>query len=333
MKKKMLKTVGAVTSAMTAVSAVASAEAAQPVVTVNEAAQTTEYQKVANVQGEFSFHQDAVTPTDQIFSLFGTVATGVCAKPNFAMNNDVDEADYYVNVSGTLKKEQHISLAQLKQQKSQTKKLVCSCATGESLAQAAVTGVPVSEILKLADLDKDANTITFKSDDGYGKKMPLSYVLDKEALIVYAINGEEVPTGVQVWMPGTVASYFTRRVAEIEVSHEDETPAVEQAKPDHRVKVTLANNLEDAVKVGDQIEFEGYADDFGEAISAIEFSLDDGETWTSCPTENANAEKWICWSFGYTAQEAGEYKMEIRARNAEGMTTPLAASVTFTVVE
>lgn len=330
MKKKMRRSLGVLTSAMTAVSAVASADAVQAsVIQIDEAA--AEYVKVANVAGEFAFHQDAVTPTDEIFSLFGTAATGMCAKPNFAFESGEEHADYYLNVSGSLKKMKTFTKAEIEGMPTVQREMICSCATGESLAQAMVTGVPVSAILQMADLEEDANVITFRSADGYGEKLPLSYVLEKEALIVYAINGEAVPTQTQVWMPGTVASYFTRQVADIEVSSEETVPEVKQADAAHRVKVTLGNKVSGTVKSGDKISFTGYADDFGTPIAAIEFSMDGGETWTVCETKDANAEKWICWTFESEAGEPGDYKMEIRARNVNGETTPLAASVTFTV--
>ena len=328
MKKNTIRTLSALTGAMTAVSAAASAEAVQtPVVQVSEAAK--EYNKVANVAGEFTYHQEAVTPTDEIFSLFGTVATGLCAKPDFAFEDG--EASYFINVSGSLKKQKTFTMAELEKMPSVQKMMLCSCATGEALAQAAVTGVPVSAILELADLDEDANVITFRSADGYGEKLPLSYVLEKDALLVYKINGEDVPTQTQIWMPGTVASYFTRQVASIEVSAEETVPEVKTADAAQRVKVMLGNTVDSAVKAGEVIAFTGYADDFGTPIAAIEFSMDGGETWTACETTDANAEKWVCWTFEWKAGAAGEYRMEIRARNANGETTPLAASVVFTV--
>lgn len=327
--KKTMRTLSAAMGAMTMVSAVASAEAAQtPVVQVNEAAK--EYAKVANVEGNFSFHQEAISPRDDIFNLFGTVATGMCAKPNFAFEKG-DEASYYVNLSGSLKKQKVFTTEELEAMPSVERMMVCSCATGEALAQAAVMGVPVSAILEMADLDEDANVITFRAADGYGEKLPLSYVLEKEALLVYKINGEDVPTGTQVWMPGTVASYFTRQVASIEVTAEENVPEVKTADAAQRVKVMLGNTVEGTVKAGEVVAFTGYADDFGTPIAAIEFSMDGGETWTACETAEANAEKWVCWTFEWKAEAAGEYKMEIRARNANSETTPLAASVEFTV--
>lgn len=330
MKKNTLRKLSAATTAMTAISTMVSAETAQtPVVQVNETVK--EYVKVANVQGNFSFHQETITPRDDIFNLFGTVATGMCAKPDFAFAEG-DKAAYFVNVSGSLKKQKIFTKAELEAMPSVKKLMVCSCATGEALAQAAVTGVPISAILELANLDEDANVIAFHSKDGYGDKMPLSYVLEKEALLVYKINGEDVPSQTQIWMPGTVASYFTRQVAEIELSHEEQVPEVKKADTAQRVKVMLSNTVDSTVQVGEVLTFTGYADDFGTPISAIEFSMDGGETWTVCETKDANAEKWVCWSFEWKADAAGEYKIEIRAVNANGETTPLAASVEFMVI-
>ena len=152
--------------------------------------------------------------------------------------------------------------------------------------------------------------------------------LDDDALDDIAGAGN--PTGLQVWMPSTVSKYFTRQVTEIELSCEETLPTVEKAVPAQRAKVSILNRSEETFSVGDQITFEGYADDCGVAITAIEFSLD-GENWTSCPVENASADKWVNWSFNYVAETAGTFKLDVRARTEEGTVSPLASSVIFTV--
>ncbi len=78
--------------------------------------ETVRYDEVSNVQGSFSFDQNVISPADTIFSLFGTAATGVCAKPDFAMDDPAAEENYYVNVSGRLQKSYAVSLSQLKKQ-------------------------------------------------------------------------------------------------------------------------------------------------------------------------------------------------------------------------
>lgn len=166
---------------------------------------------------------------------------------------------------------------------------------------------------------------------GYTSTLPLQYVLDKDALLVWQIGNEDNPSGLQVWMPTTVAKYFTRQVVEIEALHSDEEITVEGAAEEQRAKISILNHMNDVSAVGDEIIFSGYADDCGTAITAVEFSMDGGKTWTSCATENAVSYRWVAWNFAYTAEKAGTYKLDVCARTADGTVSPLAASVVFVV--
>ncbi|MFR3272775.1 MAG: molybdopterin-dependent oxidoreductase [Slackia sp.] len=52
--------------------------------------------------------------------------------------------------------------------------------------------------------------------NGFGRALPLQYALDKKALLVYQVNGQDLKStdgsAVQMWLPETVARYFTRRL-------------------------------------------------------------------------------------------------------------------------
>ena len=294
------------------------------------------YDKVANVQGDFSFTQDRFTPPDEVFSLFETAATAACAKPGFAFSQETDEV-YYINVKGCLKKSLTLTLSEIKARSAKEMTVTCSCATSASVANARITGVPVSEILEAAGLEEQANTITFRAADGYGLSMPLEYVLDKEAMIVYKIGGEELTAErggqAQMWIPDTVAKYFTRQIVEIDVTAVEKAPELIQAADEYRAKVSVLNRFRDSFQVGDQIGFEGYADDFGVPIAAVEFSMDGGETWTTCKTEGASSRAWVYWHFDYLADAAGTYRLDVRAVTTEGRVSPMASSVVFEVKE
>ena len=330
--KKNMKLISGLTGAACLLSSMAVAEEAAAV-TVSERAEET-FAKVANVQGEFAFAQDTLTPPDEVFNLFGTAATYACAKPGFALNQSTRE-EHYINVGGKVKKNFTISAEQLAKMESQKRDLVCTCAMSPSAAMASVRGVRVADLLAMADVEADANTITMKDAQGYGLAMPLSYVLEKDALLVYEIGDLPLETAdgtqVQVWMPDTVAKYFTRQITEIELSTEAEVPVVEGVNPEYRAKVSVLNRFDNTFAVGDQINIEGYADDCGKAIKAIEFSMDGGETWTNCETAGATGDAWVYWHFGYTAEAAGAYKLDVRAVAADGTVSPLASSVVFTV--
>ena len=73
-----------------------------------------EYDKIPNVTGEFSFCQDALTPGDDVFNLFGTATTTVCAKPGFAFDQ-VSRESYYLNIGGEVQKVYTVGLDQIEQ--------------------------------------------------------------------------------------------------------------------------------------------------------------------------------------------------------------------------
>lgn len=85
--------------------------------------------------------------------------------------------------------------------------------------------------------------------------------------------------------------------------------------------------------VGKPLELQGYADDFDRAIVAIEFSLDEGATWTRHDTAGAVPGKMLTWHFAYTPERPGLYRLLVRAVNERGERSPLSDSVEFEAVE
>ena len=294
------------------------------------------YVSVANAQGAFTFNQEGVTPNDELFNVFGTAILSMCSKPAPELAAEQDGvANYYVNVGGQVKENFTVNLSELDDEE-QEALMGCSCATGSPFGQAAVIGVPLASVVGMADLEDGVNTVTAYGADGYGEPLPLQYALDKNALLVYRVNGEELKasegSSVQLWMPETVARYFTRDIVNIELTQEDAEPDVQQVDPCYRNKINIMNYAGGCTFVaGDEITFEGVADDLGSPIEAIEFSFDGGATWTSCATEGATADKWVNWQFSTSFEDAGDYRMTVRAKTADGMVSPLAATLLFQV--
>ena len=327
MKKDMKRILSGAAGAAMLASGVAQTAMAETgyEVSMNEA--SVEYDKVANVQGAFTFDQDVLTPPDEVFNLFGTAVTGVCAKPDFAIGTD--KADYYINVGGKITKAYTVDL---REKPAKTSTMLCSCATAAATVNAKITGVRLADVLELAEMSADVNTITVRGSDGYGTKLPLRYALENDAMLVYQVGGKDIPTGTQLWVPRTVAKYFTRDVVDIELTAEAETPEVAQRDEALRAEIAIMNTVKKAFTLGSEVTFEGYADDLGDAIAAVEFSLDGGETWTSYETANATSEKWVYWHFAYVPETAGTYQLSVRARTVGGSVSPLAANVVFEVM-
>ncbi|WP_160212669.1 hypothetical protein [Adlercreutzia aquisgranensis] len=84
--------------------------------------------------------------------------------------------------------------------------------------------------------------------------------------------------------------------------------------------------------VGQPIVFEGYLDDFDNGVAAVQFSLDDGVSWTDYDTSNAVAEAGLSWRFVYTPEEAGCYLLKVRAKSRSGAVSPLVSGFAFEVL-
>ena len=120
-----------------------------------------------------------VTPADEVFNLFGTATTALCAKPGYAFDAVTHES-YYLNIGGNVEKVYTVGLDEIERMDSKIQKMRCTCGMSPALAMASVKGVKVSDMLSMTDIAPEVNTITFKDKDGYGLPMPLSYVLEKD---------------------------------------------------------------------------------------------------------------------------------------------------------
>ncbi len=102
-----------------------------------------------------------------MFNLFGTVLTGICAKPAFETANAAP--DYYVNLKGQLTKDYSVNLME---QTPQRRILLCACATGPATANAEMTGVKIADLISLAELDEGVNTVTVRARTDTASRCP-----------------------------------------------------------------------------------------------------------------------------------------------------------------
>lgn len=87
------------------------------------------------------------------------------------------------------------------------------------------------------------------------------------------------------------------------------------------------------VETGKPVTFTGYADDYGNQIAAVQFSLDDGESWTSYDVSDSSPDLWVHWTFTYTPETPGAYRLLVRSVRDDGKTSPVADVAEFYAVE
>lgn len=185
-----------------------------------------------------------------------------------------------------------------------------------------------------------ANTVTFTAADGKKQSFPIDFLVERGAVIASKVNGDDTLAVMgafnQLWIPGIPAKYFIRDIVNIEFTHREQVPQLEDFIDDGRDYTNRPNvSLKAAYTghVGEPLSFEGYASDFDKSIIAVEYSLDEGEHWTRHATEGAVPEKWVYWHFEWTPQAEGPYRMLVRAVNEDGICSPIPASHAFRVLE
>lgn len=185
----------------------------------------------------------------------------------------------------------------------------------------------------------ECNTVTFTASDGKEVSLPLELLVERGAVVASKVNGEDVLSVMgavnQLWVPGLPAKYYVRDIAAIRFSKEDEPPALDPFVNDgvdfvNRPNVSVRADYRGTV--GEPLSFEGYAADYDRAIAAVQFSLDQGDHWTSYPVERASADRWVCWHFDYTPEAPGFYQLKVRSVNEDGKASPVSAVHVFEVL-
>lgn len=85
--------------------------------------------------------------------------------------------------------------------------------------------------------------------------------------------------------------------------------------------------------VGKTIRFKGNAYDFGHAVRAIQFSLDEGKNWTTYETPDTNDYQNVTWTFDWVPEQPGFYVLRVRSVNDAGATSPESAFAEIEVAE
>ncbi len=86
-------------------------------------------------------------------------------------------------------------------------------------------------------------------------------------------------------------------------------------------------------RVGVPITLEGCAESSGKAIVAVDFSLDEGVTWTRRSTEGSVPGKHLNWQFICLPDRVGLNRLMVRTVNEGGGVGPVCDMVDFIVTE
>jgi DMSO/TMAO reductase YedYZ molybdopterin-dependent catalytic subunit len=101
----------------------------------------------------------------------------------------IDIAKYRLLVEGLVVNKKEYTYEELiKNHQSYTKTVRLDCVEGWSV-NILWEGILVRDLLKETGVDKKANTVIFYAQDGYSTSFPLNYIMDKDIIMAYKMNG------------------------------------------------------------------------------------------------------------------------------------------------
>lgn len=230
-----------------------------------------------------------------------------------------------------------------------------------NMGNARWTGVRLADVLKQAGLRPGARQVTFNGLDApllsatpdFVKALEADHALDGEALLAWAMNGEDLPWlngyPLRLVVPGHFGTYWIKHLHEIEVLDrefdgwwmstayripDNDCACVEPGgKPDRtrpigrfNVRSFITNVADgDRLPAGQPVALSGIAFDGGRGIRSVEWSRDGGQTWQPAALgDDLGRYSFREWKAEFTPAAAGGFTLQCRATTHGGETQPAA---------
>ena len=312
---------------------------------------------------------DAVTPADRLF-----------VRNNGVPPVDIDPDRWTLEIDGeAAKRPRRYTLAELKSGfKPHTLQLTLECggngraefnppARGNQWTTGAVgcprwTGVRLKDVLRASRVDKSAVYIGYYGADTHSsgdpnkvvisRGVPMDKALEKESLIAWAINGEDLPVlhGHPLrlvfggWSASTAGKWLTRISVRDRVHDGPKMggysyrvpcePVVPGASvPEEDMCIIEAMPVKSLVTFpksgllhpfGRPLEVRGHAWAGDRFVSDVDLSLDFGQTWQPARVRKpVNRLAWQQWSLAVTFPQKGYYEIWARATDSSGFAQPM----------
>lgn len=262
-----------------------------------------------------------ITPNDKFY----TVSKNMLADPS------VDVRSWRLDIRGLVERPFGLRYDELKGlpavEQYNTLECISNEIGGDLIGNARWKGVRLRDLLERAGVKPGARKVVFHAADSYTDSIPLEKALEPGTVLAYEMNGEVLPKAhgypARLLVPGIYGMKNVKWVTAIEVVDYDFKGFWQkQGWSDEAVYKTMSRI--DVPRNGQQLAPGAYlggiafAGDRG--ITAVEVSLDDGQTWQPARVKEALGPfTWVLWVFQAPPDVAGPRKVKVRATDGRGL--------------
>jgi len=199
---------------------------------------------------------------------------------------------------------------------------------GNLMSTGRFTGIPLRDLLTMAEPGAGAGAVNFRARDGYTESLPLTVVMaTPEILVVHQLDGAPLPDAhgfpARMLIPGRYGMKGPKWLDEIDVAAQEGGGFWEQQGWDSEAVVMTTSRF-DVPRDGDvlhkgPIELAGVAFAGTRGVQAVEWSADGGRTWTPADVRPPLSPlTWVLWTATWTPAAEGIATLLVRARDGAG---------------
>jgi DMSO/TMAO reductase YedYZ molybdopterin-dependent catalytic subunit len=246
----------------------------------------------------------------------------------------VDAAAWRLRIHGMVERETELTFDELLQLPMVEQYVTIACVSnqvgGRLVGNAKWTGVPLRDVLALADVKPGATQLVGRSVDGWTAGMPTAWVMDeaREPLIAVRMNDEPLPAQhgypARLIVPGLYGYVSaTKWLAELQLTTLEafdaywvplgwskEAPILTQSRidvPRHNMAVS-----------GSPVVFAGVAWAPDRGVGRVEVAID-GEWRDAVMSVPISDATWVQWTYDWTDASPGRHEIKVRATDGTGV--------------
>jgi DMSO/TMAO reductase YedYZ molybdopterin-dependent catalytic subunit len=198
---------------------------------------------------------------------------------------------------------------------------------GPQMSTQEFTGASLRELISRAGPRTGASAVNFKAHDGYTESLPLSMVMGApEILVAYELGGAPLEKAhgfpARILIPGHYGMKGPKWLDEIEVAGSEMGGFWEAQGWDRRAIVKTTARIDtpvdrSVVRTG-PVVVGGVAFAGSRGISAVEFSVDGGRSWSAAHARPPLSPlTWVIWEGTWTPSQQGVATLMARARDGD----------------
>ena len=210
---------------------------------------------------------------------------------------------------------------------------------GDLMSTGKFTGIPLRDLLTMAEPRTGAAAVNFRARDGYTESLPLSVVMSSpEIMVVHQLDDAPLPDAhgypARMLIPGRYGMKGPKWLDAIEVAASEGGGFWEQQGWDSQAVVRTTARFDSpsdgAVVRRAAVELAGVAFAGTRGVQLVEWSSDGGHSWSQADIKQPLSPlTWVQWRTTWTPDAEGVYTLMVRAHDGNGDTQPAQQAASF----